>query len=99
MLVAGGQQVIRYDHRDTGRSTCVDFAVRPYALAHMATDAIAILDGQQLPAAHIVGVSLSGTIGQWLAVHRPERVLTLTAIMSGPLGHDTGPAWARAHAG
>jgi len=32
-------------------------------------------------------------------VHRPDRVLTLTAIMSGPLGHSAGPAWARALAG
>jgi pimeloyl-ACP methyl ester carboxylesterase len=30
-LVAGGRQVIRFDHRDTGRSTCADFATRPYA--------------------------------------------------------------------
>jgi pimeloyl-ACP methyl ester carboxylesterase len=98
-LVAGGRQVIRFDHRDTGRSTCVDFATRPYALADMAADAVAVLDGHHLAAAHIAGASLGGAIGQWLAVHRPERVLTLTAIMTGPLGHDAGPAWARALAG
>ena len=44
-LVAGGRQVIRFDHRDTGRSTCADFATRPYALADMAADAVAVLDG------------------------------------------------------
>ena len=98
-LVAGGRQVIRFDHRDTGRSTCVDFAARPYALADMAADAVAVLDGHQVAAAHIAGASLGGAIGQWLAVHRPARLLTLTAIMSGPLGHDAGPAWARALAG
>lgn len=38
-------------------------------------------------------------IGQWLVLHRPGRLLTLTAIMTGPLGHDAGPAWARALAG
>lgn len=98
-LVAGGRQVIRFDHRDTGLSTCVDFNTRPYALADMAADAIAVLDGHQVAAAHIAGASLGGAIAQWLALHRPERVLTLTAIMTGPLGHSAGPAWARALAG
>jgi pimeloyl-ACP methyl ester carboxylesterase len=99
VLVAGGRQVIRYDHRDTGRSSCVDFDARPYALADMAADAIAVLDGFGITAAHIVGASLGGVIGQWIALHRPERVLTLTVIMSGPIGHSAGPAWARALAG
>lgn len=99
VLVAGGRQVIRFDHRDTGRSTCVDFAARPYALADMAADAAAVLDGFGVAAAHVAGASLGGAIGQWLAVHRPGRVLTLTAIMTGPMGHDAGPAWARALAG
>jgi pimeloyl-ACP methyl ester carboxylesterase len=98
-LVAGGRQVIRFDHRDTGRSTCVDFATQPYVLADMAADALAVLDGHHVAAAHIAGASLGGAIAQWLAVHRAERVLTLTAIMTGPLGHDAGPAWARALAG
>ncbi|MEV7597258.1 alpha/beta fold hydrolase [Kitasatospora sp. NPDC089797] len=98
-FVAGGLQVIRYDHRDTGRSSCVDFATHPYALADLALDATAVLDGHRVAAAHVVGASLGGAIGQWLAVHRPERVLTLTAIMTGPMGHSAGPAWARAMAG
>jgi len=72
-LVAGGRQVIRFDHRDTGRSSCVDFATRPYALAEMAADAVAVLDGHHIAAAHIAGASLGGAIGQWLAVHRPGR--------------------------
>jgi pimeloyl-ACP methyl ester carboxylesterase len=95
-LVHGGRQVLRFDHRDTGRSDCVDFAARPYTLTDMAADAVAVLDGYGVGAAHVVGASLGGTIAQWLAVHRPERVRTLTSIMSGPMGHDAGPAWARA---
>ncbi|WP_211303052.1 alpha/beta fold hydrolase [Allonocardiopsis opalescens] len=98
-LVAGGRQVIRFDHRDTGRSSCVDFAARPYTLADMAADALAVLDGHAVADAHLVGASLGGAIGQWLAVHRPERVRTLTVVMSAPMGHDAGPAWARALAG
>jgi hypothetical protein len=65
----------------------------------MAVDATAVLDGHGITAAHVVGASLGGAIGQWLAVHRPERVLTLAAIMTGPMGHDAGPAWARALGG
>lgn len=98
-LVAGGRQVIRFDHRDTGRSTCVDFTARPYALADLAADAEAVLDGWGVGAAHVAGASLGGAIGQWLAVHRPERVLTLTAIMTSPMNHDPGPAWQRALTG
>jgi pimeloyl-ACP methyl ester carboxylesterase len=98
-LVSGGRQVIRFDHRDTGRSTCVDFRLHPYTLADMAADALAVLDGYGIGAAHVVGASLGGAIAQWLAVHRPERVLTLTAIMTGPMGHDARAAWTRALAG
>ncbi len=65
----------------------------------MAGDAAAILDGRGIAAAHVVGASLGGAIAQWLAVHRPERVLTLTAIMTGPMGADDRAAMARALAG
>lgn len=99
VLVDAGLQVLRFDHRDTGRSTCVDFATHPYGVAEMAEDALAVLDGHGIDAAHVVGASLGGAIAQWLAVHRPERVLSLSAIMSAPMGHDSGPAWARAFAG
>jgi pimeloyl-ACP methyl ester carboxylesterase len=99
VLVAGGRQVIRFDHRDTGRSACVDFAAQPYALADMAADAVAVLDGHGIGAAHVAGTSLGGAIAQWLAVYRPGRVISLTPIMTGPMGHNAGPAWARALAG
>ncbi|MFI0796198.1 alpha/beta fold hydrolase [Micromonospora rubida] len=98
-LVDGGCQVIRYDHRDTGRSDTVDFAVNPYALADMAADAAAVLDGHGVPAAHVVGISLGGAIGQWLALHRAPRVRTLTVLSSSPMGNNPGPAWARAFTG
>ncbi|AQZ60613.1 alpha/beta hydrolase [[Actinomadura] parvosata subsp. kistnae] len=98
-LVSGGRHVIRFDHRDTGRSDCVDFAAHPYTLGDLAGDAVAVLDAYGIPAAHIAGASLGGAIAQWLAVHRPERVRTLTLIMTGPMGADAGPAWARALSG
>jgi pimeloyl-ACP methyl ester carboxylesterase len=98
-LVSGGRQVIRFDHRDTGQSDCVDFAAAPYSLNDMARDALSVLDGHQVAAAHIAGASLGGAIGQYLAVHYPDRVRSLTAIMTSPMGYQPGPAWARALAG
>jgi pimeloyl-ACP methyl ester carboxylesterase len=65
----------------------------------MARDALAVLDGHGVTAAHVAGASLGGRIGQLLAVHYPGRVRTLTAIMTSPLGYQAGPAWARAMAG
>jgi pimeloyl-ACP methyl ester carboxylesterase len=99
VLVSGRRQVIRFDHRDTGQSDCVDFAAAPYTISDLARDALAVLDGHQVTAAHIAGASLGGAIGQILAVHHPGRVRTLTAIMTYPMGYQAGPAWARALAG
>jgi pimeloyl-ACP methyl ester carboxylesterase len=99
VLTSGGRQVIRFDHRDTGQSDCVDFAAAPYTIADLARDALAVLDGHQVAVAHIAGASLGGRIGQLLAVHHPDRVATLTAIMTSPMGYEAGPAWARALAG
>ncbi len=98
-LVDSGRQVIRFDHRDTGRSDSVDFTTHPYALADMAADTAAVLDGHGVTAAHIVGTSLGAAIGQWLAVHQAARVRTLTAMASSPMGNNPSTAWARAMAG
>jgi len=98
-LGRGRRQVIRFDHRDTGQSSTVDFDRQPYTLTDMTADTLAVLDAHQVPAAHIVGASLGGGIAQLLAVHHPERVLTLTALMTSPMGHSSGPAWARALSG
>ncbi|WP_019872179.1 alpha/beta fold hydrolase [Salinispora oceanensis] len=98
-LVRSGRQVIRFDHRDTGRSDCVDFTRHPYALADLSGDTVAVLDSHGVAAAHVVGTSLGAAIGQWLAVHQPARVRTLTALAASPMGNNPGPAWARALAG
>ncbi|GAA2557107.1 alpha/beta fold hydrolase [Winogradskya consettensis] len=86
-LVDRGVQVIRFDHRDTGRSSVVDFDTHPYTLDDMATDCLAVLDGYDLDAAHLAGGSMGGVIGQWLAVHAPDRVRSLTLLSSTPMGH------------
>ncbi|XVV09912.1 alpha/beta fold hydrolase [Actinoplanes sp. CA-131856] len=98
-LVERGVQVIRFDHRDTGRSSVVDFDAHPYTISDMARDCLAVLDGLGLRSAHVAGASLGGIIAQWLAVHAPERVRSLTVMSSSPMGHDPGELWARARAG
>ena len=84
-LVAGGRQVIRYDHRDTGESSTVDFDASPYSLADLVADAVAVLDGHGLASAHVVGASMGGLIAQWLAAAHPARVRTLTLMSTTPL--------------
>ncbi|HEX8951064.1 MAG TPA: alpha/beta hydrolase [Polyangia bacterium] len=54
----------------------------PYLLRDMAEDAVGVLDAAGVRAAHVVGVSMGGMIAQELAIRHPERVLSLTSIMS-----------------
>ena len=54
----------------------------PYLLRDMAGDAIGLMDALGIAAAHVVGASMGGAIGQTLAILHPERVLTLTSIMA-----------------
>ena len=84
-LVAGGKHVIRYDNRDVGQTTCFDFATDPYTIADMAADAVAVLDAYNVDQADIVGASMGGMIVQTVALDAPDRVRTMTSIMSTPL--------------
>jgi pimeloyl-ACP methyl ester carboxylesterase len=54
----------------------------PYTLRDMAADAVGLLDALGITRAHIVGASMGGAIGQEMAIHFADRVLTLTSIMS-----------------
>jgi pimeloyl-ACP methyl ester carboxylesterase len=54
----------------------------PYTLADMAHDGIGVLDALGVAKAHMVGASMGGMIAQLMAVHHPERLLSLTSIMS-----------------
>jgi pimeloyl-ACP methyl ester carboxylesterase len=79
-LASGGRFVLRYDNRDTGRSTAYDPGQAPYALDDLAGDAVAVLDGYGIERAHLVGMSLGGVVAQLAALASPERVATVTAI-------------------
>ena len=80
MLANGGRFVIRYDHRDTGRSVSHEPGRPGYRGADLVADAAGVLDAHGVPAAHVVGVSAGGGLAQLLALDFPERVRSLTLI-------------------
>jgi pimeloyl-ACP methyl ester carboxylesterase len=84
MLAEGGRFVIRYDHRDTGRSVTYEPGHLGYTGGDLAADAVGVLDAYHIPAAHIVGVSAGGAFAQILALDFPERVLSLVLISTSP---------------
>ncbi|MCW0215584.1 MAG: alpha/beta fold hydrolase [Pseudonocardia sp.] len=81
--------VIRYDHRDTGRSSYA-FDEQPYAIRDLAADAIAVLDAFGVERAHVVGMSMGGILAQLLLLDAPERLLSATLLCTTALG--SGPA-------
>ncbi|WP_433516323.1 alpha/beta fold hydrolase [Nonomuraea sp. CA-143628] len=97
LLAEQGHHVVRFDNRDSGLSTHLHDEGVPtlgtsssYLLDDMADDAAGLMDVLGWPAAHVVGASMGGMIAQTLAIRHPERVLTLTSIMSTP-GPDVAP--------
>jgi pimeloyl-ACP methyl ester carboxylesterase len=95
-LAKRGLFVIRFDNRDAGLSTKFDEAGIPdmmaamegkpvaaaYSLDDMAADAVGLLDALGIQKAHICGASMGGMIAQIISYRYPERVLSLTSIMS-----------------
>ena len=87
MFVARRLQVIRFDNRDVGLST--SFAGAPkneqgaaYTLSDMSDDAFAVLDANDVERAHVMGLSMGGMIVQTMAIEHPERILSMTSVMS-----------------
>ena len=95
-LASRGYHVVRFDNRDIGRSSHVSVAPpdlakifsgaetlrAPYTLLDMAQDTVGLMDALKIARAHIVGASMGGMIAQLVAIHFPERIKTLTSIMS-----------------
>ena len=90
-LMAGSRFVIRYDHRDTGRSVSYEPGAAPYSLRDLAEDAFGLLDAFGLESAHLVGMSMGGWIGQLLALDHPDRVASLTLISTSPTAGPSDP--------
>jgi pimeloyl-ACP methyl ester carboxylesterase len=73
--------VVRYDNRDVGLSTHLgpDSA---YTLSDMAADGMGLLDQLGIDRAHVFGTSLGGMIAQTMAIEHPQRLRSLTSVMS-----------------
>lgn len=83
-LADGGRFVLRYDHRDTGRSTTYEPGQPAYSGADLVADAARVLDAYGLTSAHVVGVSAGGALAQLLALDFGNRVLSLVLISTSP---------------
>jgi len=95
-LVGHGLQLVRFDNRDVGQSTHLSTAASPniaaalagdlssasYTLSDMAADSVGLLDALGLDSAHIVGASMGGFIAQTIAIEHPDRIRSLTSMMS-----------------
>ena len=81
-LVEKGFFVIKYDHRDFGYSTKIDFGKNPYDVMQLAKDAVSILDSLAIEKAHVAGHSMGGFIVQLLAIHYPDRIISMVSASS-----------------
>ncbi|TDE15653.1 macrolide hydrolase EstT [Dyadobacter psychrotolerans] len=89
-LASRGYFVIRYDNRDTGKSTIYESGSSAYDLVDLADDALHILDAYKIKQVHLVGMSLGGILSQITALKYPGLVLSLTLLATGPFG-ETDP--------
>ncbi|WP_225993842.1 alpha/beta fold hydrolase [Actinomadura rudentiformis] len=78
------RRVVRYDLRDTGRSTTIDPGTPGYTLRDLVADAAGLLAALGLPRAHVAGFGVGGWIAQLLALDHPDRVAALTLIATRP---------------
>ncbi|MEJ2855878.1 MULTISPECIES: alpha/beta fold hydrolase [unclassified Saccharothrix] len=85
-LAAAGRFVVRYDHRDTGRSTSYPPGEPGYTSTELVEDPLGILDALGVERAHVVGLSMGGGIAQAIGVFHPDRVATLTLVATSPDG-------------
>lgn len=71
-LASGARFVIRYDHRDTGRSVSYEPGAPPYSLGDLMEDAVGLLDVFDLDRAHLTGRSMGGGIAVLASLNHPR---------------------------
>lgn len=84
LLADNNYFIIRFDYRDTGLSSCVDYAKNPYNLTDLTNDVLSLMDYLKIAKAHFVGLSMGGAIAQLLALYHSARVVTITLMMTSP---------------
>ena len=85
-LADAGRLVIRYDNRDTGRSSVFPVGAPGYSIRDMAGDAVGVLDAYGVERAHIAGWSMGGMITQNVAIYHPTRIRSAFLFGSTPDG-------------
>jgi pimeloyl-ACP methyl ester carboxylesterase len=96
LLAEQGFRVVRFDNRDIGHSTKLDWlgvpsridmlvgrrATAPYLLRDMARDTTGLMDHLGIESAHVAGASMGGMIAQTIAIEQPERARSLVSMLS-----------------
>ncbi|HET9905746.1 MAG TPA: alpha/beta hydrolase, partial [Anaerolineales bacterium] len=83
-FTSAGFQVIRLDYRGTGLSDWMSNWNKnnPYSLFDMAKDVISVIDTLHISRVHLFGFSFGGMIAQEIAINNPERISSLTLMMT-----------------
>lgn len=79
-LADKGYFVIRYDYRDTGLSSAIDFEKTPYSVMSLVYDTHTVLDKYSVVKAHYVGFSMGGQLAQLAGGFHPRRVKSLVLL-------------------
>ncbi len=87
-IVNAGYRVIRFDNRCTGLSDWMEEDDKPFLLEDMARDGLAVLNAVGVKHTHVIGLSLGGMIAQVMAIQYPDRVLSLSSVMSSGFVED-----------
>jgi pimeloyl-ACP methyl ester carboxylesterase len=83
MFVDRGFRVLRFDNRDVGLSSHLKGGPK-YNVDDMAVDGLAVLDAVGADRAHVAGWSMGGMIVQAMALRAPQRIMSMTSVMSAP---------------
>ncbi|MGP3970654.1 alpha/beta fold hydrolase [Streptomyces sp. 6N223] len=90
-IAARDRFVVRYDHRDTGRSTCYPPGQPAYSFTDLTRDVLGIQDALGIERAHVVCQSMFGGTGLILGVDHPDRVASLTFVSTSTGADDLPP--------
>lgn len=74
--------VIRYDHRDVGLSTHLNYMMQPYSLKDLANDIVSIINEYSISSTHLLGSSMGGYLAQICMQKNPEKLKSATLLMS-----------------